>query len=184
MVRQRDLQFAWRHERVDVTARAGSAQAVVQHSPPPAVQLAGVHHRDQRRMQGGELIQTAGLFSGQHVLAELEDVDAALLDNEPFLRETLERALVSAGATVCEVITKKFDPYGVTVLALLSESHASVHTYPENGSAFVDVFTCGHRARPDVAVRLIAAAMKTSTVRVRIIHRGRDYTASGEGIAR
>jgi S-adenosylmethionine decarboxylase proenzyme len=145
---------------------------------------AGVHRRNQRRKQGGELIQTGGLFSGQHVLAELEGVDAALLDNEPFLRDTLERALVSAGATVCEVITKKFDPCGVTVLALLSESHASVHTYPENGSAFVDVFTCGHRARPDLAVQLIAAAMETSTVRVRNIHRGRDYTASGEGTAR
>jgi S-adenosylmethionine decarboxylase len=185
MVRHHDLQFPMRHGRADVTARAGSVQAVVRHSPPPrAAQLAGVHPRDQRRMQGGELIQTGGLFSGQHVLAELEGVDAALLDNEPFLRETLEHALVSAGATVCDVMSRKFNPNGVTVLALLSESHASVHTYPENGSAFVDVFTCGHRARPDLAVQLIAAAMETSTVRVRSIHRGHDYTASGERAAR
>lgn len=129
------------------------------------------------------MIQTVGLFTGQHVLAELEGIDAALLDDEPFLRTTLEQALVSAGATVCEVITKKFDPYGVTVLALLSESHASLHTYPENGSAFVDVFTCGHRARPDLAVELIAAAMDTPTVRITTIHRGHDRADSAVGTA-
>ena len=44
---------------------------------------------------------------------------------------------------MCQTISKKFDPQGVTVLCLLSESHISIHTWPEEGKASVDVYTCG-----------------------------------------
>jgi S-adenosylmethionine decarboxylase len=116
-----------------------------------------------------------GLFTGQHVLAELEGVDPELLDDEQFLRETLHNALSLSRATVCQMIAKRFEPQGVTVLALLSESHASLHTYPEDGSIFIDVFTCGHTAQPERAVELLAEALKPASKTVRTIHRGRDY---------
>ncbi|MCP3804180.1 adenosylmethionine decarboxylase [Allokutzneria sp. A3M-2-11 16] len=113
-----------------------------------------------------------GLFTGQHVLAEFAGIDASLLDDELFLRRTLEHVLDQAGATVCDVSSKQFEPQGVTVLALLSESHASIHTYPEIGALFVDVFTCGDRARPELAVRLLAEALGAATVQTKTIHRG------------
>lgn len=122
-------------------------------------------------------LQTVGLFTGQHVLAELEGVDPQLLDDEQFLRDTLHSALSQSRATVCEVIAKRFEPQGVTVLALLSESHASMHTYPEDGSIFIDVFTCGHTAQPERAVELIAEALRPASVNTQTIRRGRDYDA-------
>ena len=76
---------------------------------------------------------------------------------------------------MCEVIAKRFEPQGVTVLALLSESHASLHTYPEEGSIFIDVFTCGHTAQPERAVELLAEALRPESVNTRTIRRGRDY---------
>lgn len=115
-----------------------------------------------------------GNFAGQHVIAELEGIDAELLDDEAALRDVLHRALHEAGATVLELVCKRFDPQGVTVLALLSESHASLHTYPEVGSAFIDVFTCGHQAKPELATRLMAEALRASTLRTRTMHRGAD----------
>ncbi|HEY8371819.1 MAG TPA: adenosylmethionine decarboxylase [Pseudonocardiaceae bacterium] len=120
-------------------------------------------------------VQTVGLFAGQHVLAELEGVDAALLDDEPFLRRTLVEVLDRADATVCDVISKKFEPQGVTVLALLSESHASIHTYPERGSLFLDVFTCGHRAKPEYAVELLTEILRPTSAHVQTISRGTDH---------
>lgn len=120
-------------------------------------------------------LETVGLFTGQHVLAELEGVDPVLLDDEQFLRDTLDSALSRSWATVCEVIAKRFEPQGVTVLALLSESHASLHTYPENGSIFIDVFTCGNRAQPERAVELLAEAMRPTAVNTQTIRRGRDH---------
>jgi S-adenosylmethionine decarboxylase len=111
-------------------------------------------------------------FSGRHAIAELEGVAAALLDDERMLREVLTSALTRAGATVLEVTSQQFAPQGVTVLALLSESHASLHTYPEIGSAFMDVFTCGNRADPEHAVHLVAAALHTPDVSMTTIPRG------------
>ncbi|MCO1578508.1 MULTISPECIES: adenosylmethionine decarboxylase [unclassified Crossiella] len=119
-----------------------------------------------------EAVQTVGLFSGQHVLAEFDGIDTALLDDEVFLCQILDDALKRAGATVLQVISKQFDPQGVTVLALLSESHASLHTYPENGSVFVDVFTCGTKAQPELAVALLAEAMGAKSAQSRTIRRG------------
>jgi S-adenosylmethionine decarboxylase len=120
-------------------------------------------------------LPTIGLFTGQHVLAELEGVDPELLDDELFLRETLHSALDRSQATVCDMITKRFQPQGVTVLALLSESHASLHTYPEDGSIFIDVFTCGNTAQPELAVQLLAEALQPTSVSTQTIRRGRDY---------
>jgi ornithine decarboxylase len=115
-----------------------------------------------------------GSFAGRHVLAELHGADAAVLDDDDFLRGALERSLKQAGATVCEVVSKRFDPQGVTVVAVLTESHASVHTYPERGSVFVDVFTCGRRADPQQAVRLLGEALGASVSHLRTIHRGQS----------
>ncbi len=115
-----------------------------------------------------------GSFAGRHVLAELYGVEAAVLDDDDFLREALERSLKQAGATVCDVVSKRFDPQGVTVLALLAESHASIHTYPERGSVFVDVFTCGRRADPRQAVRLLGEALGAGVSELQIVHRGQS----------
>ena len=114
----------------------------------------------------------AGNFAGRHVLAELHGIGAEPLDDDGFLHEVLERSLKQAGATVCEVVSKRFQPHGVTVLALLAESHASVHTYPERGSVFVDVFTCGPRADPNEAVRLLGEALGATRVSTQTVHRG------------
>jgi S-adenosylmethionine decarboxylase len=119
-------------------------------------------------------VQTVGSFTGQHVLAEMEGIDADLLNDEALLRDILTTVLDQAGATVLDVTSKRFEPQGVTVLALLSESHASLHTYPEIGSVFVDVFTCGHRADPELAVQLIAEALHTPVVHAKTIRRGKD----------
>ncbi|GAA3435211.1 MULTISPECIES: adenosylmethionine decarboxylase [Kutzneria] len=119
-------------------------------------------------------VQTVGSFTGQHVLAEMEGIDADLLNDEALLRDILTSVLDQAGATVLDVTSKRFEPQGVTVLALLSESHASLHTYPEIGSVFVDVFTCGHRAKPEVAVQLLAEALRTPVVHAKTIRRGKD----------
>lgn len=122
-------------------------------------------------------IEPVGLFAGQHVLAELEGVSPELLDDEQFLRHALGEALTQADATVLEVVSKQFEPQGVTVLALLSESHASIHTYPEVGAVFVDVFTCGTRAKPALAVQLLAEALGAASARTDLISRGHRVPA-------
>jgi S-adenosylmethionine decarboxylase len=113
-----------------------------------------------------------GRFTGRHVLAELHGVDPALLDDPVRLGELLRAAVTQAGATVLDVVAQRFAPQGATVIALLAESHASVHTYPEHGSLFADVFTCGERADPEHALRLLATSLHAASVHLSVLHRG------------
>lgn len=80
---------------------------------------------------------------GKHYLLNLYGCSFVLLDDELNLIQLLEEAAISSGANVIQTISKKFDPQGVTVVCLLSESHISIHTWPEEGKAAVDVYTCG-----------------------------------------
>ncbi len=111
-------------------------------------------------------------FAGRHVLAELTGVDPDLLDDEPALTTAMGVALTEAGATVLRVVANRFEPHGVTVLAMLAESHASLHTWPEHNSAFLDVFTCGGSADPELAAELLALRLGANELRRDTVARG------------
>ena len=107
----------------------------------------------------------SGSFSGRHVLAELRGVSAALLADPAAVARALRTALDGGGASTLDVVTHRFEPQGTTVLALLAESHASVHAYPEAGAAFVDVFTCGEHADPERIVEILGREVGAVEVR-------------------
>jgi S-adenosylmethionine decarboxylase len=96
---------------------------------------------------------------GKHCILELYGCDSARLNDEAFLRDTITTAAKRAGATLLNLITHAFDPQGVTGLALLAESHISIHTWPESGYAAVDVFTCGDHTMPERACAVLAAEL-------------------------
>jgi len=96
---------------------------------------------------------------GKHCILELYACDSARLDDEAFLRDTITAAAKRAGATLLNLITHRFEPQGVTGLALLAESHISIHTWPESGYAAVDVFTCGDHTMPEQACAVLAAEL-------------------------
>jgi S-adenosylmethionine decarboxylase proenzyme len=83
-------------------------------------------------------------FVGRHLVASYHGCDRAALSNTKRLAEVLEQACRASGATILDSCQYRFDGNGLTMVILLSESHASIHTYPEHGACFVDIFTCGH----------------------------------------
>src|SRR5262249_50198637 len=80
---------------------------------------------------------------GSHLLLTLSGCAGDQLDNLESLSSLARAAAEKTGATVLNVLAHRFSPQGVTVLVLLAESHASLHTYPEAGVVFWDCFTCG-----------------------------------------
>jgi S-adenosylmethionine decarboxylase len=92
------------------------------------------------------------------------------LDDERCLIDLLENAAVASGATVVQTISKKFEPQGVTVLCLLSESHISIHTWPEEGKAAVDVYTCGD-CNPKIGCDMIIHQLYAQTHTLSYIER-------------
>ena len=82
----------------------------------------------------------------------------------------MENAASASGATVCQTIFKKFDPYGITVLCLLSESHISIHTWPEKGQAAVDCYTCGD-CNPKISCDVIIQQLNPLEYKLNYIER-------------
>ena len=120
-------------------------------------------------------------FAGRHVLAELRGIDAATLGDEQGVADALRRALEAGGATVLDVVAHRFEPQGTTVMALLAESHASVHAYPEAAAAFVDVFTCGTQADPEHVVDALGRELGASDVRAQVVARGAGLAPAAGG---
>lgn len=80
---------------------------------------------------------------GKHYLLNLYGCSSSLLDDEFFIINLITEAAIKCGATILQTASHKFHPQGVTGILLLAESHISIHTWPEEGKAAVDVYTCG-----------------------------------------
>ena len=111
---------------------------------------------DTGKLKDIETIQTnSGENIGKHCILELYQCDNAKLNDEAFIRTTITASAKVAGATLMNLVTHSFKPQGVTGLALLAESHISIHTWPEIGYAAIDVFTCGDHTMPEKACKLL-----------------------------
>lgn len=108
---------------------------------------------------------------GKHCILELYGCCPAKLDDEAFLRSTITAAVQHAGATLLHLITHHFEPQGVTGLALLAESHLSIHTWPESGYAAVDVFTCGDHTMPERACLVLRQELEATEHSLRSFQR-------------
>ena len=107
----------------------------------------------------------------KHLLLELYRCNTDKLNDESFLRCTLNRAAKLANATVLNLISNKFEPQGVTAIALLAESHISIHTWPESSYSAVDIFTCGQNMMPELASQYLIEALKAEEHSLRVIER-------------
>ncbi len=90
---------------------------------------------------------------GWHYIAEIYTDKKDLLNDPNFIKQMLISAANAAKVTIIDVKAHQFTPHGVTGYLLLSESHISIHTWPEYGYAAVDVFTCG--GEPEEALKEI-----------------------------
>ncbi len=107
---------------------------------------------------------------GRHVILEmwgcqnLESVDTA----ETALREMVDALDVN----LLDLRVYPFSPVGVTGIAIVSESHLVIHTWPEYGYAAVDIFTCGAERDPQDAVNVLRRLFTPERIGVMEINRG------------
>ncbi len=102
---------------------------------------------------------------GRHVIAELWDCDFDKLNDMPYIEQLFVDAALRAGAEVREVAFHKFAPQGVSGVVIISESHLTIHSFPEHGYASIDVYTCGDRIDPKCCCRIYCRRFKTRKTR-------------------
>jgi S-adenosylmethionine decarboxylase len=113
--------------------------------------------------------------AGAHLIIDLYDADR--LDDIHHIEETLRRAIEVSRATLLHIHLHPFEPNGVSGVAVLAESHISIHTWPEHGYAALDVFMCGD-ADPDACIPVLREAFSPSKIAVSELLRGRAVHAS------
>jgi S-adenosylmethionine decarboxylase len=109
--------------------------------------------------------------AGVHLIVDLHGAEG--LDNIDLIETTLRRCVEAARATLLHIHLHHFQPHGVSGVAVLAESHISIHTWPDAGYAALDVFMCG-KASPDACIPVLRSAFKARRIEVNEILRGQD----------
>ena len=109
--------------------------------------------------------------AGVHLIIDLHGAEG--LDDIDLVEATLRHCVDAAQATLLHIHLHHFQPNGVSGVAVLAESHISIHTWPDAGYAALDVFMCG-KADPDACIPVLREAFKAKRVEVNEILRGRE----------
>jgi len=105
-------------------------------------------------------------------MLELQGCSFEALNDPDLIEATLRQAAVLSNSTLLQYSSPQLEPCGVTAIALLAESHLSIHTWPEEGYAAVDAFTCGESVDPIAACEYIAVQMGAQAHHIMSIPRG------------
>src|SRR5712691_5581081 len=91
---------------------------------------------------------------GTHLIIDFSGCQGISLGDEILMEKLVRRAASRSGAAILQIETVRFPARspasvgGLTAVAILAESHITIHTYPEARSAFIDIFTCGPHCTP------------------------------------
>ncbi|MEG6587035.1 adenosylmethionine decarboxylase [Dendrosporobacter sp. 1207_IL3150] len=109
---------------------------------------------------------------GRHLTVDMYGCSFEALDNLDSIKHAIFAGIQEANLNLLEFSSHKFEPHGVTALALLNRSHMNVHTYPDLGYAAIDIFTCETNASPEKAVQALKSYLKPEKVKTTHVKRG------------
>ncbi len=107
---------------------------------------------------------------GKHVYGNLYGCDPEILSNAEELKKIVIKAAKIGNMTLLDVKYWIISP-GVSLVAIILESHITIHTWPEYNFATVDVYTCGRHTDPEKAFRYIARALNAERVEYSVVDR-------------
>lgn len=109
---------------------------------------------------------------GKHILVEFYNCDNQLLNSSHLIEEYMIKAAELAKATVVQSVFHTFNPWGVSGVVVIQESHLTIHTWPEYGYAAIDLFTCGEDVDPWIAFEYLKEKLKAEKTETTEINRG------------
>lgn len=112
------------------------------------------------------------MYLGKQIIADLYHCDEELLDDLEYVRKTVVEAAEKAETRIIDCKFHKFTPQGVSGVVVIAESHIAIHTWPEYGYAAIDIFTCGNRSMPRLALKHVSRALKAKRVMYKELRRG------------
>ena len=108
----------------------------------------------------------------QHSLLEFYDCDASRLKQAKDVGKILRAAVLAGGGTIVKSVFHNFSPYGVSGVIVITESHVTIHTWPEHAYAAVDVFSCSTKLNHKVIRKELKHALSSKRGKARTFQRG------------
>ncbi len=109
---------------------------------------------------------------GTHLLLELKKCKKNILADLDFVENAMLDAATEAKATIVEHKFHEFNPFGISGMVIIAESHLSIHTWPEYDYAAVDIFTCGDIIKPQEAAEFLIERFGSSEPQIMEVKRG------------
>jgi S-adenosylmethionine decarboxylase len=109
---------------------------------------------------------------GTHIIIECSGCNPEILNDMEAVKKILTEAAIAARAEVRERAFHRFTPQGVSGVVVISESHLSIHTWPEYGYAALDIYTCGDSTMPWKACDYAASKFEAKHTKITEIKRG------------
>jgi S-adenosylmethionine decarboxylase len=109
---------------------------------------------------------------GRHLLLELFDCDAEAINSLDNVKASMVEAAKRAQATIVDVVFHEFNPFGISGVVVIAESHLAIHTWPEYRYAAVDIFSCGDVLQPQVAADYLVEQLGAARASVVELQRG------------
>ena len=109
---------------------------------------------------------------GVHLMIELKECNPELLNDLPYIKDTMVQTAAAVGAHIVGESFHQFHPQGVTGVLAIAESHIAIHTWPEYRYAAADVFTCGISFDPRKAAQFLIDKLESKDSSITELKRG------------
>ncbi len=109
---------------------------------------------------------------GRHLLVEFYNCNPHILNAVWYIEKFMNQAALACNATIVQSSFHRFEPYGVSGVVVIAESHLAIHTWPEYRYASVDLFTCGGNIDPMEAYAVLKSKLEAQTAEIQELQRG------------
>ncbi len=110
--------------------------------------------------------------AGKHLIVEVWGCRGENLDSPQYVEEMLKKSVEVSGATLVDIKTHKFNPQGLSAVALLNESFMSIHSWPEVGYAAIDIYTSAPYVDLEKVIPILKKYLNPQKIQVLNLKRG------------
>ena len=110
-------------------------------------------------------------MKGKHLILDLYGCNSEHLNDFNYLYKVMYEAIELTGANILNHVGHEFEPHGMTLLFLLAESHASIHTWPPEGYAAIDIYTCNEHNPVQNIINYLLVKLKSTSYEIKDFER-------------
>ena len=108
---------------------------------------------------------------GDHLLIDIICDNSDILNSLEKLEELSDKLIKICNLTKLSKLKHKFEPHGITLITLLSESHLSMHTWPENKSICIDIFSCSDNLDVKKIEEILSQYFVINNIIIKLVNR-------------